>query len=226
MRTLELGPTTPAGNQRRASGAVNRAYPWLLLTSTSMAAVFCTLYILKPVVQTIPANPVVQETPAEDAEQPPGTIVPAPAASLPGDEPTRPAAIEPQNLAQADHDGFEETNLRIQHVLGATGPGGEDLGKITLEVPVLYQSGSVLWTREDVSKARSLLTRLEDYQAKSRALRDEAVHLISEWDDLIIRSIPETTLRADSPTLPENQGVGTADAAPLRSTESIEIESP
>lgn len=193
-----------------------------------MAAIFCGLYIAKPVVQTAPSQPL----PLTSNEAPPGaepksakTIVPAgtETEALPGDTMNRPAAVEPQKLASSDIEGFEETNLRIQHVLGATGPDGQDLGRITLEVPVLYQSGGIRWTSEDVSTARSLLTRIEDYQSKSRALRDEAVHLISEWDALIIKSIPETSLRADSPTLPENQGVGTATNAPLNSTDTIEI---
>ncbi|MGB1129494.1 MAG: hypothetical protein ACPG4K_05550 [Haloferula sp.] len=225
-RTLELGPTAPAANHRRTSCTVQRAYPWLLFTSTAMAAAFCALYILKPVVQAAPAAPVVTNEAAEEG-LPPGSIVRAPSkpASV-EEEVARPSAIAPQTLASSNEEGFEETNLRIQHVLGATGPNGEDLGRITLDIPVLYESGSVRWTREDVSKARSLLERIEDYQVKSRALRDEAIHLISEWDELIILSIPETTLRADSPTLPENQGAGTAEDAPLRSTDAIEIESP
>lgn len=227
-RTLELGPTASGANQRRNSCSVQRAYPWLLLTSTAMAAIFCGLYIAKPVVQTAPYPQLSissDEAPPGAEPKTQGTIVRAGTESdaLPGDTMNRPAAVEPQALASSDVEGFEETNLRIQHVLGATGPDGQDLGRITLEVPVLYQSGGVRWTREDVSKARSLLTRIEDYQSKSRALRDEAVHLISEWDALIIKSIPETTLRADSPTLPENQGVGTATDAPLNSTDTIEI---
>jgi len=226
-RTLELGPTAAASNQRRGTCASQKAYPWLLLTSTAMAAGFCFLYISKPVVQaaTLPPQEIVtQEEPAKQELPAGGTIAEAPASTLPGDTAKRPSAVAPQAIASNGVEGFEETNLRIQHVLGATGPDNEDLGRITLEVPVLYQSGAIRWTREDVSKARSLLSRIEDYQLKSRALRDEAVHLISEWDSLIIESIPEATLRADSPTLPENQGAGTATDAPLKSTDAIEID--
>lgn len=223
-RTVELRLPAQGTNQRRNTCAVQRAYPWLLFTSTAMAAVFCALYISKPVLQVPPANRAGVEVAPMTKEQAPGTIVKAPAKVLPGDGGSRPAAVEPQGMASSDDNGFEETNLRIQHVLGATGPDGQDLGRLTLEVPVLYQSGAVRWSREDVSKARSLLTRLEDYQTKSRSLRDEAVLLISEWDELIVHSIPEVTLRADSPTLPENQGAGTATDAPLRSTDAIEID--
>jgi hypothetical protein len=223
-RTLELGPPSPSINQRRNSCGVQRAYPWLLLTSTAMAAVFCALYITKPVLQAGAAPATLSgPLPAIGGPAEESTVKSSPSA-LPGDATNKPSVVEPQALASTDDHGFEETNLRIQHVLGATGPDGQDLGRITLDVPVLYQSGSVRWTREDVSKARSLLARIEDYQNKSRSLRDEAVHLISEWDALIVNSIPETTLRADSPTLPENQGAGTATEAPLKSTDSIEID--
>src|SRR5690349_2083509 len=54
-QTLELGPlhhsTVPSQN-RRANGScpVQRAYPWLLIASTALAAVFCGLYLNKPVI--------------------------------------------------------------------------------------------------------------------------------------------------------------------------------
>lgn len=226
-RTLDLKPT--AANQRRGT-PVQRAYPWLLAASTLLAAVFCALYISKPVIQTGPAaaEESTAETPAEGSAETPASPAETDTSSasptddrLPGDK--RPEAVEPRQLAAGDADRFEETNLRIQHVLGATGPAGEDLGRISLDVPVLYESGRVRWTREDVAKARSLLVRIDNYQQKSRALRDEAVQLISEWDELTLRSIPDAALRADSPTLPENQGIGSAGTGPLKSTEAIEI---
>ncbi|BCX49112.1 hypothetical protein HAHE_30200 [Haloferula helveola] len=192
-----------------------------------MAAVFCYLYISKPVIRTEsstveavpPALSANEGTPALAASVPSGT-------NLPGDLSDRPAAVAPEAISEASGERFEETNLRIQHVLGATGPAGEPLGKITLDVPVIYESGTVRWTQDDVEQARSLLSRIQDYQNRARSLREEAVVLISEWDDLVIRSIPDESLRADSPTVPENQGVGSADAAPLKSTEAIEIENP
>ncbi|MEM9237951.1 MAG: hypothetical protein AAGB14_14350, partial [Verrucomicrobiota bacterium] len=137
----------------------------------------------------------------------------------------KPSAAEPQHLA-GNGNAFEETNLRIQHVLGAQSQQGDDLGRVILDVPVLYQSGAIRWTEDDVSKARSLLSRIGSYQEKSRALREEAVQLISEWDQLIVDSIPDEALRADSRTLPENQGIGAADNAHLNTTDSIEIEKP
>lgn len=219
--TLELGPTQ-SSNQRRHSCPTQQAYPWLLGVSTLLAGVFCFLYITKPVIgTTAPVAGTVGTKPALNA--PPAG---AAAESIPPAEaPTKPSVVAPGALVGEERSPFEETNLRIQHILGATGPQGEDLGRITLDVPVLYESGVVRWTEEDVAKARSLLSRIQDHRQRSREIRDEAVGLIAEWDQLVIDSIPERTLRADSPTLPENQGAGTAGDAPLKSTDSIEIES-
>ena len=65
-----------------------------------------------------------------------------------------------------------------------------------------------------------------DYQEKSRQLRAEGVQLLDAWNHLISKSIPASELRADSPSLPENQ-VDAADAprpAGLITTESIQIQ--
>lgn len=223
--TLELGPTgAGSNNQRRGSCPTQRAYPWLLGISTLLAGAFCYLYITKPVIGTdpapapsAPAAPALAATPEKSG---PATEIDG----IPDEAPSRPAAVAPEALAESRENPYEETNLRIQHILGATGPADEDLGRITLDVPVLYQSGVVRWSEGDVAKARSLLGRIHDYRQRSRALRDEAVSLISEWDELIIDSIPDSSLRADSPTVPENQGAGSAEHAPLNSTEAIEIE--
>jgi len=228
-RTIELGagPGGPPSNQRRAACATQRAYPVLLVLSTLMAAVFCALYLSKPVIVRGEAAAAPAATPAA-VDPDAGTIQPlAPAPeALPGDEAERPQTAAPAQIARDDGDSFEETNLRIQHVLSAAGPAGQDLGRIVLDVPVLYQSGRIRWTQEDVARARSLLTRIGDYQQRARALRDEAIVLISEWDQLTVESIPEPALRADSPTLPENQGLGTAEVSTLKTSEAIEIDKP
>ncbi|MCH7227157.1 hypothetical protein [Haloferula sp. A504] len=221
--TLELGPTQ-SSNQRRQTCPTQRAYPWLLGVSTLLAGVFCFLYITKPVIgAAAPASGSEDSKSALNA--PPAAAADVSSPAGPGEAPTKPSVVAPGALAGEERSPFEETNLRIQHILGATGPQGEDLGRITLDVPVLYESGVVRWTEEDVAKARSLLSRIQQHRQRSREIRDEAVGLIAEWDQLIIESIPERTLRADSPTLPENQGAGTAGDAPLKSTDSIEIDS-
>ena len=60
-QTLELGPITgspSAGTNRRAPAATaQRAYPWLLVTSTLLSATFFTLYLTKPVIAAgVPAT--------------------------------------------------------------------------------------------------------------------------------------------------------------------------
>ena len=136
--------------------------------------------------------------------------------------PTHGAACRPRRTRTV----FEETNLRIQHVLTAEAPGGH-LDRIDLDVPVLYQSRNLRWTTEEAADARELLVRLMDYQEKSRQLRSEGIQLLDSWNQLIGRSIPVSDLRADSPSLPANQQ-DTADApgpAGLSTTESIQIQS-
>lgn len=218
VRTLDLNPTPNTANQRRHRCNLQRAYPWSLVASTVIAGVFCYLYLTKPVIQ------IGTKTPAPVAESDAAATEPKPPEAGDSAEPSAPEVVEPRNLAAARAEAFEETNLRIQHVLGATGPDGEDLGRITLNVPVLYESAEIRWTRDDLATARSLLARIDQHQQKSRLLREEAVSLISEWDELIIRSVPDSALRADSPTLPENQGAGTAGSAALSSTQAIELD--
>ena len=61
MPALPSPLVTPTGeysaSNRRASPAcgAQRAYPWLLFFSTAVAAVFCLLYITKPVIIPAPA---------------------------------------------------------------------------------------------------------------------------------------------------------------------------
>ena len=147
---------------------------------------------------------------------------------LPGDalQQTQPAVRAGNPSAgSASAPAFEQTNLRIQHILTAEAPGGL-LAKIDLDVPVLYQSRNLRWTPSEVAEARELLARLEDYQEKSRSLRTEGIELLESWNQLVERSIPSADLRADSPTLPTNQQDAADSPRPvgLDTTESIQIK--
>ena len=238
-QTLELGPlnhASSATNRRSpAGGSAQRSYPWLLLASTGLAAVFCGLYLTKPVIAagTTPS-------PVETSFEPAPPLPPGPAtskapkqapsllpnsATLPGDHGAKPQATDPRRLQSAEADpaaSYEETNLRIQHVLKAQGPGGEDLGKIMLEVPVLYGSRSLRWTPAEIARARELLVQIGDYQEKSRALQAEGGALLSEWNALVGDSVPTAVLRADSPTLTRDALLNPAEG--LDSTDAIEIQ--
>jgi hypothetical protein len=236
--TSSAGPYSTA-NRRAPTNPVPRAYPWLLFTSTAIAALFCLLYITKPVIVSsaapttpaapaapakltpaIPNNPAPQTALMPSNERLPGELSPAPASGMPtATTPRRPLPGPPSSST------FEETNLRIQHVLTAEAPGNH-LDRIDLEVPVLYQSRNLRWTPADITEARKLLIQLADYQEKSQRLRAEGSELLDLWNRLIGRSIPVTDLRADSPSLPANQEDG-ADAprpAGLITTESIQIK--
>jgi hypothetical protein len=244
-QTLELGPlngnSPPAPNRRATACPVQRSYPFLLVASTALAAVFCGLYIHKPVI--VAGNPPGPPPTPHPPPPPPAATANAPAPAfaalppaapadsllpqakaLPGDL-TKPLPADPRRLGSTTDAGanpYEETNLRIQHVLKAQGPAGEDLGKIMLEVPVLYRSRALRWTPEEVARARDLMTRIGSYQEASRMVRDEGQKLLAEWNALVGGSIPAAVLRADSPSL--SREALPAASQGLDSTEAIEIQ--
>jgi hypothetical protein len=233
-------PTSPgpysASNRRSAGCAVQRVYPWLLSTSTLVAAVFCLLYITKPVI--VPASTpngslsMVPHMPLETGAVSGTALLPT-KDHLPGEKPgsssAKPVPADPRrDLPGAATPGaFEETNLRIQHVLTAEAPGGH-LDRIDLEVPVLYQSRHLRWTAAEVASAREILAKLMEHQEKTRQLRGEGVALLDAWNRLVSTSIPATDLRADSPSLPDNQEDAADSPRPAgwTSPESIQIQAP
>lgn len=229
---------------RRLQHPAPAVYPLLLLASTALAGVFCYLYISKPITlspATVPVAvarpqpPAVAGTPAAIARSTPVTkptgLVPN-ADQLPGDRLSPPPSVRPGQVSprRAIPSGsptaaFEETNLRIQHILTAETPAG-DLSRIVLDVPVLYQTGTLAWTQTEVAEARELLKRLNDYQEQSRLLRDEGNRLLTSWNRLVGRTTPALVLRADSPALPGNQQAGDATPQPatLDTSESIQLQ--
>ncbi len=234
LPTVLATPATSysTANRRATTCAVQRVYPWLLSASTAIAAGFCLLYISKPVITPAassnlalpPQNPLAIATvcPSVSAGLMPGK-------SLPGEKATTPnkrTPADPRHMPSASASStFEETNIRIQHVLTAEAPGGH-VDRIDLDVPVLYQSRNLRWTPTEIATARQLLVQLIDHQEKSRQLRSEGVVLLDAWNQLIGKSIPAGELRADSPTLPANQQ-DSADAprpAGLITNESIQLQ--
>jgi len=210
--TSDLIKSTPAGfantNRRSPQASVNRAYPWLLLLSTAVAVVFGFMYITKPVVvagMDVEDSSKGQALDAQGQDSGKPTLLPGTDA-LPGEHGA--AAVtqgDPRKLTTAPiHSRFEETNMRVQHILTATSDDGH-VSRIDLEVPVLYQSRNLRWTPAEVTRAQDLMVRLMDYQDKSRQLRSQGEELLADWNDLIGKSIPASRLRADSPSIPENQ---------------------
>ncbi len=238
-------PTTLAGttmlysaaNRRATACPVQRVYPWLLFTSTAIAGVFCLMYITKPVVlgasgnfesQSQSPSAVLAKT-VELTASKPDSLLPD-QHRLPGEKTLipvtpRPAASAgelPQPSASAE---FEQTNLRVQHILTADTSDGH-VANIDIDVPVLYQSRNLRWTPAEVAQARQLLIQLADYQDKTRQLRSEGVNLLASWNQLVEKSMPAGVLRADSPSLPSNQQ-DAADAprpAGLDTNEAIRIQ--
>lgn len=203
-------PSTYSTTNRKApSCALHSAYPWLLFASTTIAATFCLAYITKPYLIESPTDlPTLSprtvataNTPTAPQPQTSTSLLPSPDA-LPGENlPTPPTSRE---APPAPGNDFEETNIRVQHILDAESPSG-DISRIIVDVPVLYHSRNLRWSQQQAAEARELLTLLTTHQEKTRALREEGTRLLTAWDNLIARSIPTDTLRADSPSLPENQ---------------------
>lgn len=223
--------------------------PVLLVVSTLLAAAFCILYLTKPVVRIAAAEPTrpapADPTPAAAPAAPAPTDLTAPAAETTApDEPAAPSApaadapasgaplpADPADLAAAGATRpspdakFEETNLKVQHVLSVVAPEGE-IGRVVTEVPVIYQTRTLRWDQTQVAAARNLLAALQAHQQKARALRAEGIALLDAWQALVAGSIPAAALRADSPTLPANQSgeSGRRGPAGLETSKSIEVK--
>ncbi len=223
-------PSYSISNRRASSScAVQRAYPWLLIASTGIAALFCLMYITKPVVlgSQVEMLPEKNRPVVAGAELAKSQLMPD-KNRLPGENTQvgqTPDAVRNTLSQSRSSAAFEQTNLRIQHILTAEAPGGH-LAKIDLDVPVLYQSRNLRWTPSEVAEARELLVRLASYQEKSKSLRSEGLALLDSWNHLVERSIPSGELRADSPTLPMNQQDAADAPRPvgLDTSESIQLQ--
>ncbi len=207
--TLASKRRNAAANRRATGGPPTKFYPAMLIASTLVSAGFCALYITKPVVMTF------QEGDLRVVEAPPVAAIDLAAGDVGGME------LSPSGEVPA----HEETNLRVQHVLNASTKEGE-LSRIVLDVPVIYASRQLRWTHEEVENARAFHARLADFHEQSRNLRELGQSLLAEWNGLIERSIPMPDLRADSPSLPDNQEGAKPLTRPaeLDTTEVIEIQ--
>lgn len=130
---------------------------------------------------------------------------------------------DPRLLAAGDGSGWENTNARVQHILSADTGDGE-LSKIVLNVPVLYETRTMRWTLTDVEKARDILTRLMVYENNLSKLKQEGKVLLADWNRLLEKTVPASSLRADSPSLPYNHSNRSAGDNIQDSGSSIKIE--
>lgn len=231
---LNSSPSTYSATNRKAGAyTVQRIYPWLLFTSTAVAAVFCLAYITKPVILTasapLPELPLLPTTPPSAAFPPESetSLLPGDAA-LPGD-PSRPSpgSTAGSPAPSSSETTFEDTNLRIQHVLDATSATGES-NRIFVDVPVIYESRTLRWSSEEATEARELLARLNEHQERIRELSEEGSSLLAAWNHLMDGSIPAEVLRADSPSLPMNQydPMAPAGSSASDTIDSIKLNTP
>lgn len=214
----------PPTNRRSAQGKLNRIYPLLLLISTAVAVFFAFMYINKPVVVALnDSGDAKNEESAQSAEttgKNPGLLPPTD--RLPGEGLPTGSIENPANLTTAPlHSLYEETNMRVQHILSAKSENGH-VSRIDLEVPVLYESRKMRWTPAEVDEANRLMMRLMDYQDKTHTLRAQGEQLLIDWNALIGKSIPASKLRADSPSIPENQqALAIVKGAPTESSAGV-----
>ncbi len=208
-KLLKSNPSRPnSGNRRTGQGGSHAAYPWLLTASTAVAALFAFLYISKPVFSSnadTTKTGTQEQAEGGSAAETENSLLPT-GNRLPGEGDTGEKGAEsPTKLTTSPiHARYEETNMRVQHIMTATAADGS-VTRIDLEVPVLYQSRNLRWTPEEVARAEDLMVQLMDYQDKSRKLRSHGQQLLADWNALIGSSIPASRLRADSPSIPTNQ---------------------
>lgn len=206
----------------RANARVSRvdpAYHWLLIASLLLSSILCWLYVTKPViVENVASNASESgmETSGpggQSASSRVAALVPS-SDALPGEtssEDNIPRKISPGQLAASSlavspfSPGWESTNLKVQHILSAD-TGGEELEKIVLDVPVLYQSRSLRWTHDNITQARKIMQRLVVYESHLNQLRNEGQQILQDWNQLVEDTMPANALRADSPSLPHNHG--------------------
>ena len=62
----------------------------------------------------------------------------------------------------SDWNGWEKTNLQMQHVLSAN-LDGANVQKIVINTPVYYESRTMRWSKKDIAQARDILSRLVVY---------------------------------------------------------------
>lgn len=223
---------SPHSNRRSLQSSVQQAYPWLLALSTTVAVLFAVLYINKPyVVSHGEEEPMAAADPKEknNSQESKTALLPS-RQQLPGEDsamPDKPETAIPNQLGDTApvHAEYEETNMRVQHILNATTESGHII-RIDLEVPVLYRSRELRWTPDEVARARDILVQLMDYQDKSRQLRSQGEQLLHSWNQLVGQSIPASRLRADSPSLPDNQKDVMAVGGPVDTTtrDAIDIQ--
>ena len=100
----------------------------------------------------------------------------------------------------SDWNGWEKTNLQMQHVLSAN-LDGANVQKIVINTPVYYESRTMRWSKKDIAQARDILSRLVVYESNIHKLRLESRSILEDWNEFVQKTIPHQVLRADSPSI-------------------------
>ncbi len=221
----EKEPAQPAAT---ATG-LEKLYPVLLVMSLLMAAVFCLLYLTKPVVQVQSTKQeevfVNQGETHEVVKQVEEPVYQSLLSPWPDEEPLSEQA---GNTLQSDvftdefiSEGHEGTNLKMQQVFIAEGPGGQR-EKIEIEQVVNYPTRLLRWDSETIAQARFLKQEMARHLNDVQIVRQNGEYLMAEWEKLITGAMPIDVLRADSPSLPNNAFAGQEAHAMSQHTSSHE----
>lgn len=145
-----------------------------------------------------------------------GRNPPAPAAAnkpAPATKPVRAESISAPVQAQdprvsvpgeqVNPSAYEPTGLTVNRVFVAADQEGR---KISMNVPVYYETRLLGMEKDKQRAAARLLQKLDDFQKRVAAMQAEGSELLKEWNDIVNASVPKDLLMADSPTLVENQG--------------------
>ncbi|MBV8901814.1 MAG: hypothetical protein JOY92_17070 [Verrucomicrobia bacterium] len=163
---------------------------------------------LLPSPDAFPDDAQAAATPARNPLVPAATNKAAPAASPARTESTS-APVQAQDPRasvpgeQANPSAYEPTGLTVNRVFVAAGQEGR---KISMNVPVYYETRLLGMEKDKQAAAARLLQRLDDFQKRVAAMQKEGSDLLKEWNEIVNASVPRDLLMADSPSLVENQG--------------------
>lgn len=104
---------------------------------------------------------------------------------------------------QVNPSAYEPTGLTVNRVFVAADQEGR---KISMNVPVFYETRLLGMEKDRQHAAARLLQKLDDFQKRVAAMQKEGSELLKEWNEIVNASVPKELLMADSPSLVENQG--------------------
>ena len=211
-----------SSNQNSTNSEVSLTYKFLLAFSTLSAVLFCWLYVTKPTTIVTSAQSdatqdsnIVSKTPdtAKSTALQGSSFDTLIQSSLPGDDKKRPSQVKAsslnssipvaQSISTASQVGWEETNDKIQHALIAQDSSTSE--RIIIEVPVIYQTRGLRFGAPQAKEASRILRALKIYQGQIKKLHQDGKNIQLAWDSLLASAQPISSLRADSPSLPDSQ---------------------